>query len=99
MQDVAERSGIKCRCRHLCKCLHRGKIPGRNVLTQEGDYHSEKKMTLKQISPCISSQDTTQLGIYIIPERMREEKKGEVERRKEKKKWRKEEGWVDLKIN
>lgn len=56
-------------------------------------------MTLKQISPCISSQDTTQLGIYIIPERMREEKKGEVERRKEKKKWRKEEGWVDLKIN
>lgn len=40
--------------------------------SREDDDHSEK-MTLKQISPYISSRDTTQLGIYLIPERMREE--------------------------
>lgn len=40
--------------------------------SREDDDHSEK-MTLKQISLCISSRDTTQLGIYLIPEKMREE--------------------------
>lgn len=50
--------------------------PSANASTEgrsrEDDDHSEK-MTVKQISLCISSRDTTQLGIYLIPEKMREE--------------------------
>lgn len=41
-----------------------------------------QKTSLKQISLCISSQDTTQLETYIIPERMRTYKKGKGGRRK-----------------
>lgn len=40
--------------------------------SREDDDHSEK-MTVEQISLCISSWDTPQLGIHLIPEKMREE--------------------------
>lgn len=36
--------------------------------TNSANDCSEQKTILKQISPCISIQDTTQQGTYIIPE-------------------------------